>query len=81
MLVLSRLTSQKFLTFLARPSKEDLSVIRELMATRKIRPVIDKCYQLTEIAEAMRRLQEGQVRGKVVITLDTSPASDAQLPA
>lgn len=69
MFVLSRLTSQKMVTFLAKPIKEDLGVLRELMASGKLTPVIDRCYRLSEVAEALRFLEGGHVRGKVVITL------------
>jgi NADPH:quinone reductase-like Zn-dependent oxidoreductase len=70
MLLLSRLTSQKLITFLAKPSKEDLTVLRELMAAGKVTPVIDKRYSLSEVPEAIRYLEEGHARGKVVITLE-----------
>jgi NADPH:quinone reductase-like Zn-dependent oxidoreductase len=70
MLVFSRLTSQKLVTFLAKPSKDDLIILRELMATGKVTPVIDKRYRLNEIPEAIRYLEEGHARGKVVITLE-----------
>ena len=62
--------SQKFVTFIARASKEDLTILGELMATGKITPVIDKCYRLSEVPEAIRYLEEGHARGKVVITLE-----------
>ncbi len=68
-LVLSWFVSQKLVTFLARPSKADLSIMRELMATGKVRPVIDKRYRLNEVPDAIRYLEEGHARGKVVITL------------
>jgi NADPH:quinone reductase-like Zn-dependent oxidoreductase len=70
MLVVSRLTSQKLLTFLAQPRKEDLNIISELMATGKVRPVIDRCYLLREVPDAIRHLQEGHALGKIVITLE-----------
>jgi NADPH:quinone reductase-like Zn-dependent oxidoreductase len=70
MLVFSRLTSQKLVTFLAKPSKDDLIILRELMATGKVTPVIDKRYRLSEVPEAIRYLEEGHARGKVVITLE-----------
>jgi NADPH:quinone reductase-like Zn-dependent oxidoreductase len=70
MLLLSRLTSQKLITFLAKPSKEDLTVLQELMAAGKVTPVIDKRYSLSEVPEAIRYLEEGHARGKVVITLE-----------
>ena len=70
MLLLSRLTSQKLITFVAKPSKEDLTVLQELMAAGKVTPVIDKRYSLSEVPEAIRYLEEGHARGKVVITLE-----------
>jgi NADPH:quinone reductase-like Zn-dependent oxidoreductase len=69
-LVLSRFVSQKFVVFIARSSKEDLTIMRELMKTGKVRPVIDKRYSLGEVPEAIRYLAEGHARGKVVITLE-----------
>jgi NADPH:quinone reductase-like Zn-dependent oxidoreductase len=62
--------SQKLVTFLAKPSKEDLTILRELVANGKVTPVIDRCYSLNEVPEAMRYLEEGHARGKVAITLD-----------
>jgi NADPH:quinone reductase-like Zn-dependent oxidoreductase len=70
MLLLSRLTRQKLITFLAKPSKEDLTVLQELMAAGKVTPVIDKRYSLSDVPEAIRYLEEGHARGKVVITLE-----------
>jgi NADPH:quinone reductase-like Zn-dependent oxidoreductase len=70
-LVGSWFVSQKFVTFIARISKEDLTILRELMATGKVTPVIDKRYRLSEVREAMRYLEEGHARGKVVITIGT----------
>jgi NADPH:quinone reductase-like Zn-dependent oxidoreductase len=69
-LLLSWFVSQKWVTFLARPSKEDLAVLRDLMAAGKVAPVIDKCYSLSEVPEAIRYLEEGHARGKVVVTLE-----------
>jgi NADPH:quinone reductase-like Zn-dependent oxidoreductase len=71
-LVLSRFTSQKLITFLARPNKEDLAVLRDLMKAGKVRPVIDRRYSLSEVPEAMRYLETKHARGKVVITLETN---------
>ena len=68
--VLSRFGSQKFITFMAKSSKEDLAIMRELLATGKVTPVIDRCYRLSEVPEAIRYLEEGHARGKVVITLE-----------
>ena len=71
-LVLSRFVSQKFIMFIARSSKEDLTIMRDLMATGKVTPVIDRRYRLSEVPEAIRYLEEGHARGKVVITLESN---------
>jgi NADPH:quinone reductase-like Zn-dependent oxidoreductase len=67
--VLSWFVSQKFLTFMVKSNKEDLTIMRELMATGKVTPVIDRRYKLSEVPEAVRYLEEGHARGKVVITV------------
>ncbi len=69
-LVLSRFVSQKLVTFLARPNKEDLTIMRELMKAGKVTPVIDRRYSLSEVPEAIRYLGEGHARGKVIVTLE-----------
>ena len=61
---------------LAKPSKEDLAIMAELMTTRKVTPVIDRSYTLREVPEAIRYLEQGHARGKVVITVERS--NDAQ---
>ena len=69
-LVLSRFVSQKLVMVLAKPNQEDLSIVRGLMEAGKVTPVIDRRYRLSEVPEAMRYLEEGHARGKVVITLE-----------
>lgn len=69
-LVLSRFVSQKFVTFMAKLNQEDLAIMGELMEARKVTPVIDRCYTLSEVPEAIRYLEQGHARGKVVITLE-----------
>jgi NADPH:quinone reductase-like Zn-dependent oxidoreductase len=68
-MVWSRLVSQKMYMFIARRSQEDLTMMSKLMATGKVTPVIDRRYPLSEVAQALRYLEEGHARGKVVITL------------
>ena len=67
--VLSRFGKQKMPFFLAKNSKEDLMVLTALIETGKIRPVIDRTYPLRETAEAIRYLEAGHARAKVVITV------------
>jgi NADPH:quinone reductase-like Zn-dependent oxidoreductase len=68
-LVLSRFVSHKLVMVPAKPSKEDLTIMHELMKSGKVTPVIDKRYKLSEVPEAIRYLEKGRARGKVVITL------------
>jgi len=68
-LVWSRFLSQKFVFFIAKLNKQDLTLLSELMATGKVTPVIDKCYSLNQVPEAIRYLSEQHARGKIVITL------------
>ena len=69
-LVLSPFVSQKFVMFIARSSKEDLTIISELMATGKVTSVIDRRYRLSEVPEAIRYLEQRHAQGKVVITFE-----------
>jgi NADPH:quinone reductase-like Zn-dependent oxidoreductase len=55
---------------LARPNKEDLKIMRDLMFDEKLKPVPDKSYRFSEAPEAVRYLGKKHARGKVVITLD-----------
>ena len=55
---------------MARASKDDLALLAELMEQGKMTPVIDKTYKLSEAAEAMRHLETGRARGKIVIQVE-----------
>ena len=68
-LIWSWFISQKFVFFIAKLNKPDLALLSELMATGKVTPVIDRCYSLNQVPEAIRYLSEHHARGKVVITL------------
>ena len=69
-LVLSWFVSQDMGMFFAELNKEDLTILSDLMQAGKVTPVIDRSYKLSEIAEAIRYLEEGHARGKVVINLE-----------
>ena len=56
----------------AKVDQEDLGLIKELIEAGKVKPVIDRCYPLSEAAEALRYLGEGHAKGKVVITVEHS---------
>jgi NADPH:quinone reductase-like Zn-dependent oxidoreductase len=68
--VWSWFVSQNFGFFAARITKEDLTMMGELMRAGNVTPVIDRRYRLTEVPQAIRYLEEGHARGKVVITLE-----------
>jgi NADPH:quinone reductase-like Zn-dependent oxidoreductase len=53
----------------AKPNKADLLVIKELLETGQVVPVIDRTYPLAETADAIRYLETGRARGKVIITV------------
>ena len=67
---LSRKGSQKMGNLLAKPNQSDLIFMKELIEAGKVVPEIDRCYPLSETAEAIRYLEKGHARGKVVITVD-----------
>jgi NADPH:quinone reductase-like Zn-dependent oxidoreductase len=68
--LLSALVSQKAVMFIAKASQDDLTLLGELIANGKLEPVIDKSYSLSDAADAVRHVEEGHARGKVIITLD-----------
>jgi NADPH:quinone reductase-like Zn-dependent oxidoreductase len=61
--------SQKAVFFVAKLDPADLDVLRELVETGKVKPVVEKRYELEHAAEAFRYLGQGHARGKVVITV------------
>ena len=66
----SNFTSQKFVTYIAKLTKDDLNVLRDLMQSGKVAPVIDRTYKMSETQAALRYLEEGHAHGKVVITIE-----------
>jgi NADPH:quinone reductase-like Zn-dependent oxidoreductase len=66
----SRFLSQKFRTFLAQLNQKDLNTLGGLMQSGKMTPVIDKKYKLSEVRDALKYLEQGHARGKVVITVE-----------
>jgi NADPH:quinone reductase-like Zn-dependent oxidoreductase len=67
--LVSRTGSQKISSMLAHTKQADLIILKELMEAGKVRPVIDRTYPLTQVAEAYRYAETGHARGKVVVTL------------
>ncbi len=70
MIVSSPFVSQEMSMFISALNKPDLTVLRDLMATGRMTPVIDRRYPMSEIRAAIAYLETGRARGKVVITFD-----------
>lgn len=65
----------------AKGNKKDLLFIKDLLEAGKIVPVIDRCYPLSEVADAVRYLETGHAQGKVVITVSQAePVAPLHLP-
>jgi NADPH:quinone reductase-like Zn-dependent oxidoreductase len=67
--LISMTGSKKMGSFLQRANQKDLNIMKELLETGKVQPVIDRTYKLTEIPEAFRYFEEGHAQGKIVITI------------
>ena len=68
--MLSPFVDQEFIMILAKITKEDLTLLGDLIQTGKVTPVIDTRYQLSEVPEAIRYSEEGHARGKIIIDLE-----------
>ncbi|MCP4581100.1 MAG: NAD(P)-dependent alcohol dehydrogenase [candidate division Zixibacteria bacterium] len=67
--------SKKMRNYVAQPNQKDLVFMAELLEAGKVVPVIDRRYPLSEVADAIRYLEEGHARGKVVITVGHSDST------
>ncbi len=69
MLIVKRFASQEMSMMMAEISRKDLTVIADLIQTGKVKPVIDRTYPFNQLPEAMRYLEGGHARGKVVVSV------------
>lgn len=69
-MVLSWFVDQDMGMFLAETRPADLSILRDLMLGGRVTPVIDRAYPLARTEDALRYLEAGHARGKVVVTFD-----------
>ncbi|MEU4171196.1 NAD(P)-dependent alcohol dehydrogenase [Streptomyces sp. NPDC026665] len=67
--LMSRFSRHRLLVLAAKPSQENLAVLRELADSGRLTAVIDRTYPLSEVPEAIRYLEEEHARSKVVITV------------
>jgi NADPH:quinone reductase-like Zn-dependent oxidoreductase len=72
-LALAPFVSQTLASFTVKPNRQDLEFLRELIEAGDLSPVIDRTNSLSEIPEAIRYLEEGHARGKVVIAVRGAP--------
>ena len=73
--VLRMLASRPFVSqdmrfFLSELKQQDLSVLRDLIESKQVMPVIDRRYRMQDIGAAIAYLESGRARGKVVITAE-----------
>src|SRR5712691_9202093 len=70
-LVYSKFVNQKMGMMMAQPSTQDLTLLAEMVQSGKLKTVIDRTYKsLNEVPDAIRYLEEGHARGKVIISVD-----------
>jgi NADPH:quinone reductase-like Zn-dependent oxidoreductase len=55
--------------FLAKTNREDMATLQELLASGKVKSMIDRTYSLNELPDALGYLGEGHARGKIVVTV------------
>jgi NADPH:quinone reductase-like Zn-dependent oxidoreductase len=65
--LVSPFISQRFVSFIAKLNAKDLGVLAELLDDGTVKPVIDRTYPLERAADAIRYLEKGHARGKVVL--------------
>lgn len=61
--------NQKMGNVMTKPDQKKLTFMKQLLEAGKVKPVIDRCFPLSEVAEAIRYLETGHAQGKVVITV------------
>ena len=65
----SRFTRQKFIAYIAQFNKADMMILADLMQSGKVTPVVDRTFKFSETADALRYLETGHARGKVVVAV------------
>ena len=68
--LIRRITGKKIWVLAVQPTLKDMVYMTELYEAGKVAPIIDRCYPLSEVPEALRYLGEGHAKGKVVITIE-----------
>ena len=68
-MLLSPFVRQRLCRFLSRPNREDLALLKQLLESSALRPVIGRTFPLRDTPAALEYLETGHARGKVVITV------------
>jgi NADPH:quinone reductase-like Zn-dependent oxidoreductase len=68
-MLLSPFVSQTLASFISGEKQEDMQTLKEMAEAGKLTPVIDRAFPLAEAAEAVRYLEQGRARGKLVISV------------
>ena len=76
----SRLGSRKAVFFIAKFNHPDMEVLRELLESGKVKPVVERVYPFAEIADALTVMGEGHARAKLVVTLESPRPANAKCP-
>jgi NADPH:quinone reductase-like Zn-dependent oxidoreductase len=74
-MIMSPFISQKMGMMMAQANQKDLTILGELIASGTIKPVIDRTYKFSELPDAIRYVEAGHARGKVVVVVEQSSAN------
>lgn len=66
---LARLRGRQVKCLTSQPNQSDLHVLKEMIEAGKVRPYVDRTYPLSQVPDAIRTLEQRQVRGKVAISI------------
>ena len=66
----------KIVSVTGHQTQQDLAVLKEMLESGKVKPVVDRQYTLAEVPEALRYLGEGHAKGKVVITVEQNDTTE-----
>jgi NADPH:quinone reductase-like Zn-dependent oxidoreductase len=67
--IVSLFVGQNLLQLIAKRNKDDLEILSGLIEAGKVAPVIDRTYELSDVPDAIRYLETGHARSKIVITV------------
>lgn len=66
----TRANGQRFIVLTEKPNQKDLAYLKQLLETGQIKPVLDRSYPLREVPDALRYLEQGHAKGKIIITIN-----------